>query len=137
MKCDAIVIDDYAHHPLEIRATLAAIRGAHPDMTIICVFQPHTHDRTLKLWDDFVSSFQDANHVIIPDIYDARPDKDAQQVDVEKFVHAIEAKSGVSSIHGKSLKAAEELVRKDATENTVIITMGAGSITSLSDWLLA
>ncbi len=66
------VIDDYAHHPTEIRATLAAAREQFPDRTLWAVFQPHTYSRTAALWDDFRRSFDDAQHVLLLDIYPAR-----------------------------------------------------------------
>ncbi|OQY19826.1 MAG: hypothetical protein B6I34_09150 [Anaerolineaceae bacterium 4572_32.1] len=66
------VIDDYAHHPTEIRATLAAAREQFPERVIWAVFQPHTYSRTQALMDDFAASFADADRVIVLDIYPAR-----------------------------------------------------------------
>src|SRR5204863_1862354 len=57
--------DDYAHHPTEIQATLHALRQFYPDKKIICIFQPHTYSRTKLLFDDFSSSFSDADAVLI------------------------------------------------------------------------
>jgi UDP-N-acetylmuramate--alanine ligase len=67
-----IVIDDYAHHPTEIRATLATARGRYPDREIWAVFQPHTYSRTKALLTEFAESFGHADHVIVVDIYPAR-----------------------------------------------------------------
>jgi UDP-N-acetylmuramate--alanine ligase len=67
-----LVIDDYAHHPTEIRATLAAARTRYPDRPMWVVFQPHTYSRTRALLDDFAAAFGDADHVIIVDIFPAR-----------------------------------------------------------------
>jgi UDP-N-acetylmuramate--alanine ligase len=67
-----LVIDDYAHHPTEIRATLAAARTRYPGRPIWAVFQPHTYSRTRALLDDFAAAFGDADHVIIVDIFPAR-----------------------------------------------------------------
>lgn len=69
---DIIVIDDYAHHPTEIRATLAAARTCYPGRDIWAVFQPHTYSRTLTLFDDYVNAFADADHVLVTEIYAAR-----------------------------------------------------------------
>jgi len=71
-----LVIDDYAHHPTEIRATLAAARTRYPDRPIWAVFQPHTYSRTRALLDDFAAAFGDADHVIIVDIFPARETDD-------------------------------------------------------------
>jgi UDP-N-acetylmuramate--alanine ligase len=66
------VIDDYAHHPAKIRATLQAARSRYPDRAIWAVWQPHTYSRTQALWDDFTTAFADADHVLVTDIYAAR-----------------------------------------------------------------
>ncbi len=66
------VIDDYAHHPAKIRATLEAARSRYPDRAIWAVWQPHTYSRTQALKDDFIAAFKDADHVLITDIYAAR-----------------------------------------------------------------
>ena len=66
------MIDDYAHHPLKIRAALEAARSRYPDREIWAVWQPHTYSRTQVLWDDFTHAFADADHVLMTDIYAAR-----------------------------------------------------------------
>jgi len=127
------VIDDYAHHPVEIRATLSAMREAYPGRRIICVFQPHTHDRTLKLWADFVSAFHDASIVVIPNIYDARTEQDSGKVKVSSLVKAIAENSGISCIDGKSLAETEALLKRDfLKKDDVLVVMGAGNITELA-----
>ncbi len=67
-----VVVDDYAHHPTEIRATLEAARARYPEREIYTVWQPHTYSRTRRLLDEFVISFNDADHVLITEIYPAR-----------------------------------------------------------------
>ncbi len=69
---EIVVVDDYAHHPTEIRATLAAARTRYPERAIWAVFQPHTYSRTRALLDDFAAAFADADHVVIVDIFPAR-----------------------------------------------------------------
>lgn len=70
-----VVIDDYAHHPTEIRATLAAARSRYPGRRIWAVWQPHTYSRTQMLFDDFVHSFSDADETIVTEVYAAREAK--------------------------------------------------------------
>jgi UDP-N-acetylmuramate--alanine ligase len=70
------IIDDYAHHPTEIKATLSAARQRFPDAAIWAVFQPHTYSRTRTLLEDFAISFSDADHVILTDIFAAREPPD-------------------------------------------------------------
>lgn len=84
-----IVIDDYAHHPTEIRATLDAARARYPSRRIIVVWQPHTYSRTRTLFDEFVVSFAEADDVIVSEIYPAREapqDFSARQV-VQAMYH--------------------------------------------------
>jgi len=127
------VIDDYAHHPIEIRATLAAIREQYPKGRIVCVFQPHTHDRTKKLQKDFVVSFKNANLVIVPNIYDARKEVDFVTVDVAKLVSEITRKSGVEAMDGHSLSETEQLLPTILKHGDILVCMGAGDITSLAE----
>ncbi len=70
--CGIIVLDDYAHHPTEVRATLGAARQRFPRRSVWVLFQPHTYSRTRALLDEFRNSFENANHVLITDIYAAR-----------------------------------------------------------------
>jgi UDP-N-acetylmuramate--alanine ligase len=71
------VVDDYAHHPTEIRATLSAARARYPGRRLWAVWQPHTYSRTRALFDDFVAAFEDADQVIITEVYAARESKQA------------------------------------------------------------
>lgn len=131
------VIDDYAHHPTEIRATLKALREAYPKHRIVCVFQPHTHDRTLKLWQDFSLSFRDASVVIIPNIYDARSEQNTGQVKISSLVQAIAAGSGITCIDGKSLNATTTLLRHEfLKKDDLLVVMGAGDVTELATEML-
>jgi UDP-N-acetylmuramate--alanine ligase len=131
------VIDDYGHHPIEIRATLAAMREKYPEQRIVCVFQPHTHDRTLKFWNEFTASFADADLVIIPNIYDARPDRDAESANLPEFMQAIAKGSRTECIDGKSLTETEVMLKTGILEKgDVLIVMGAGDVTKLAEMML-
>jgi len=137
MKEGATVIDDYGHHPAEIRATLQAVREEFPEKNIVCVFQPHTHDRTKKLYKDFTKSFDAADVIIIPNIYVARSDIETGTVDVGSFVRDIAVASGKTAIDGKGFAQTERLIRSDyASKNDVVLCMGAGDITSLASALV-
>ena len=133
MYGDIPVIDDYGHHPREITATLQAIREKYPKHRIVCVFQPHTHDRTLKLYDDFTKAFSDADMVIIPGIYEARRERDAASVDIKTFIGDIVRKSGVECRDGKSLTDTEQALRGELLQSgDVLLVMGAGDVTGLA-----
>ena len=132
------VIDDYAQHPVEIKATLAAMRLAYPNRRIVAVFQPHMHDRTLKLWNEFSTSFSDADAVVILSVYDARPDTEHRKVDEGAFVEHIRKISGKPTSHGGTLEDAEKLLRESILKpKDVVVIMGAGDSTALAGALLA
>ena len=79
-----MVVDDYAHHPTEIRATLSAAKDRYPGRELWVVWQPHTYSRTQTLFDAFAACFEKADHVIVSEVYRSRepfdPDFSAQQV---------------------------------------------------------
>jgi UDP-N-acetylmuramate--alanine ligase len=137
-KEGAIVIDDYGHHPVEIKASINAIRDAYPTSHLLCVFQPHTHDRTIKLYDDFITSFTEADEVIVTDVYDARPDVEKGIVDIEKFASDISKESKVPVVVKNSLKNVENYLREAALEkDDVLLILGAGDITNLASAMVA
>jgi UDP-N-acetylmuramate--alanine ligase len=119
---DILVVDDYAHHPTEIRATLEAARARYPRRTIWAVFQPHTYSRTLALLDDFAQAFADADHVLLVDIFAAREQDDGS-------VHSrdILARMSHPDAHyvGGLAEAADFLV-SHVRAGDVLITLGAG-----------
>ncbi len=136
--CGALVIDDYGHHPVEIRATLQGAKEAYPDKRIVAVFQPHTNNRTLALWNEFTDSFHDADLVVVTPVYDARPDKDAELADVSKLAVAIAKKSMVECLHAPTLEHAEHLLNDTVLQrNDVIVVLGAGDSTKLAAALAA
>lgn len=129
----ATVVDDYGHHPAEIRATLAAMREAYPGRRIVCVFQPHTHDRTLKLYADFLKAFVDCDLLVIPGVYVARSDIETRAVDLPRFLDDIRSGSDVEVIDGRSLQETEEILRQSIVQkDDVLVCMGAGDVTNLA-----
>jgi UDP-N-acetylmuramate--alanine ligase len=130
----ALVIDDYGHHPHEIRTTLRALRETFPTNRLVCVFQPHTHDRTLKLYDKFTPSFRDVDIVIVPNVYDARSDIETDMLDIPRFVLDITRESETPAMHSISLEETERLLRDDFLKpDDVLICMGAGDVTDLAE----
>ena len=127
-----LVIDDYAHHPKEVVATIAAARQAYPGRRIVCVFQPHMHDRTARFYQDFLIAFDAADVVIISDIYDARPDVDMERIDTAQFAADIHAES----LYGGSLSETLSLTEQTVRRGDVLLVMGAGDITSVAQKLV-
>ena len=119
------IIDDYAHHPTEIEVTLKALKDSNKG-NIYCIFQPHTFTRTKILLERFASAFNDANKVIIADIYAAR-EADNGEIHSRDLVDAI-SKTGSDAIYLPTFEEIEEYLLKEATPNDVIVTMGAGNV---------
>lgn len=120
------VVDDYAHHPTEICATLKSIREGW-DRRIISIFQPHRYSRTKFLLDEFSQAFTDADVTIITDIYAPPPEKPIAGISSELIVEKMKAK-GKEVYYVKSRRDVAEFVMKMAKKNDLIITMGAGTI---------
>ncbi len=131
-KESVTVIDDYAHHPREIRATVSAIRGKYPNRRLVAVYQPHTHNRTLAMMNEFAESFAGVDRLIVTDVYDARSDTESEAVDLDAFVRLIAEGSDVSCVRGGSLDKTEALARETLQPNDVLLCMGAGDITELA-----
>ena len=130
---DVTIIDDYAHHPTEVRATLQAARK-FPHKKIWCVFQPHTYSRTKKLFYEFSESFIDADEIIVTDVYAAR-EKAMEGVSSENLAKAIMSK-GKSCRYISSFDQAVDFLSENAKPGDVILTMGAGDVFKVGDKLL-
>ena len=117
-----LVVDDYAHHPTEIRATLAAARGRYPDREIWAVFQPHTYSRTKALLAEFAESFSHADHVIVVDIYPAR-EYDNLGVSATDVVACM---AHPDARHIAGLGEAIGYLTQRLKPGAVLITLGAG-----------
>lgn len=128
-RCNgAIVVDDYGHHPTEIRATLKALREKYQPARLICVFQPHQHSRTRFLLQDFARSFSQADETIVPDIYFVRDsESERQRVSALDLVGHINA-GGQRARHLPDFASIIEHLRDIARERDLIVTMGAGNV---------
>jgi UDP-N-acetylmuramate--alanine ligase len=128
-RCNgAIVVDDYGHHPTEIRATLKALREKYQPQRLICIFQPHQHSRTRFLLEDFATSFAAADETIVPDIYFVRDSEtEKQSVSAQDLVKKI-CSNGQRALHLAEFAQIVQHVRDTAREGDVIVTMGAGNV---------
>ncbi len=124
----AVVVDDYGHHPTEIRATLKALREKYQPKRLFCVFQPHQHSRTRFLLEDFASSFIEATETIVPDIYFVR-DSEAEraQVNASDLVSRI-VRNGQRARHLPEFSTIVAHLRSEARAGDLIVTMGAGNV---------
>jgi len=130
-----IFIDDYAHHPTEIKKTLRAIKEHYTNQKILCIFQPHQYNRTHELLNEFAKSFKDADKVIIPNIYKVRDtEEDIKKVSPEKLIKEIN-KNSQNAEYGDGIKNTTKKIEKQINDYDVIVTMGAGNINSIYETL--
>lgn len=130
------VVDDYAHHPTEIQATLGAARERYAPRRLWCVFQPHQHSRTRFLLAQFAESFSLADHVVVPDIYfvrDSQRERDA--VCAQDLVDRLTAR-GDRAEYLPAFADIVERIARAVQPGDVVLTMGAGDIWTVADGLL-
>lgn len=134
LESGALLFDDYAHHPTEIKKTLRAFKDAYPRSHIVCIFQPHTYSRTKALFEDFSHAFSDAGTVILMDIYPSRRESPDPSVSSQLLVQEIN-----KFHHALFLPKAEDVVeyinKNSFGNDTIIITMGAGDVYKISSKL--
>lgn len=127
------IIDDYAHHPTEIRATLEAA-ARYPHRETWCVFQPHTYTRTKAFLHEFAEALSLADHVILADIYAAR-ETDTLGISSETLARELE-KLGTDVHYFPSFEEIENFLLKKCLHNDLCITMGAGNVINIGENLL-
>ena len=130
---DIVVIDDYAHHPTEITATLTAAAN-YPHNELWCVFQPHTFTRTKAFMDEFAKALSLADHVVLADIYPAR-ETDNLGISSKDLQHKIR-ELGTDVHYFSSFDAIENFLLENLIHKDMVITMGAGDIVKVGEKLL-
>jgi len=127
------VIDDYAHHPTEIRATLNAAKTGN-FRRLFVIFQPHRYTRTMHLFDDFARAFNLADVVLMLDIYPAG-ENPIEGVTTQALIEKIKSFGHKNAMYAPTFEMIESYVISNAKEGDAVIVMGAGSVTKLSDIL--
>ncbi len=127
------IIDDYAHHPTEIQATLRAATN-YPHKKIWCVFQPHTYTRTKALLPEFAGALALADHVVLADIYAAR-ETDTLGISSEDLQKKISA-LGTPCEYFPTFDEIENFLLENCTQGDLLITMGAGDVVNIGEQLL-
>ncbi|TQR98048.1 UDP-N-acetylmuramate--L-alanine ligase [Paenibacillus ottowii] len=130
---DILIIDDYAHHPTEIEATISAARAT--GKRIIAVFQPQRYSRTFFLLDAFSRAFSEASEVIITDIYSPAGEKQIEGVHSSKLVDLIVQNSNANAIYLPTKEAVIEELKDRLQPGDLVLTMGAGDIWKAGDAL--
>jgi len=136
LSSGAALYDDYAHHPTEIRKTLEAIKNAHLNKKIVCIFQPHTYSRTKSLFEQFISSFISADVVIVMDIFAS-----SREI-IDSTVSSAMLVDGISKTHRNALyiPEASDVVKyinqKSFGKDYILVTMGAGNVYKIAKQLI-
>jgi UDP-N-acetylmuramate--alanine ligase len=129
------VVDDYGHHPTEILATLSAAKQSGGGRRTVVVFQPHRYSRTAELMDDFVVAFNNADVLFILDIY-AASEEPIEGITAEVLTENIKKFGHKNVTYIGDIEAATEKVVPHLESGDLVITLGAGSVTRLSDEIL-
>ncbi len=132
-KGNITVVDDYAHHPSEVKATLKAARNTEHSK-IWCVFQPHTYTRTKSLMNEFSNAFADADSVIVADIYAAR-ELDKGEIHASALAEKISS-TGQNALYIHGFDNIVSYLDKNVSQGDLIITMGAGDIYKVGELYL-
>jgi len=138
---DVMLIDDYAHHPTAIAATLEATRQRYPGRRVVAVYQPHMYSRTKTFFEQFLHAFDAADVAIITDIFPAR-ERDTGIIHSRDLVNAMVktkhfTQDGATVSHGGSVQATTELVQTILHTGDIVLIMGAGDIYTVTERLLA
>ena len=129
------LVDDYAHHPTEIKATLSAAHNI-PHRQLWCLFQPHTYTRTLALFDDFAEAFTDADVLILAEIYAAR-EKNIYKISSKELAEEIKRVHPEKKVYYMdTFEDIANYVRTNAAEGDLVITMGAGDIYKVGEMII-
>jgi UDP-N-acetylmuramate--alanine ligase len=131
------IIDDYAHHPTEIKTTIEGIKKAYQDKNIIAVFHPHTFTRTKALFDDFIPVFKGVQELIILDIYGSAREKQGG-VHSKDLVKAIKNNNQAPDVvkYIASLQKCEDYLRENISRNDLVLLIGAGDVFRIGENLL-
>ena len=121
------LIDDYGHHPAEIRATLQAARGAYPGRRILLAFQPHRFSRTRDLFEDFVKVLGQADQLLLAEVYPAG-EQPIAAADSKALARAIRVAGRTEPVYVESIADMPARICELARDRDVVLSMGAGSI---------
>ena len=125
--CTVSLVDDYGHHPAEMRVTLDALRGAYPNRRLLLAFQPHRYTRTRDLLDSFITVLSGVDELILTEVYPAGETPIAG-ADGRTLHRAIRRSARTQATFVPDVSALGDAIRRKARDGDVVVTMGAGSI---------
>ena len=128
---NAELIDDYGHHPTEVRATLESVRQAWPGQRVVMVYQPHRYSRTRDFYEDFVAVLSECDVLILMDVY-AAGEEPIAGADSRSLTRSIRSRGKLEPVFAESVEDVPELLSGLVAEGDVVITQGAGSVSRLA-----
>src|SRR5205814_9294844 len=128
----ATIVDDYAHHPTEIRVNLQAARSRFPNARIFVLFQPHTFSRTRALLGEFANAFDEADYVVITEIFAAR-EHDDSGLSSRAIVERMNRRK---ARYAATLDEAEKILREELGAGDVLLVLGAGNVNQVAKRLV-
>jgi UDP-N-acetylmuramate--alanine ligase len=135
-KQGVLVVDDYGHHPTEIRATLDAVRDGWPERRLVVAFQPHRYTRTQGLFDEFTTAFYRADVLVLTDIYPAS-EQPIEGVSSEALLEAIRQHGQRNAHYHGKLASLPAYLQEMLQKGDLLLTLGAGSIVQVGEQVLA
>ena len=129
------LIDDYGHHPTEIKATIDAVKATNPKKRISMIFQPHRYSRSIFLFDEFIECLSEVDNLVVLDIYSAG-EQNPENISAYAFVNALVDK-GRNAFFAKNLKEICKHLDSVMGDEEILITQGAGNIVDISNSVLA
>ena len=124
------LIDDYGHHPVEIAATVAAVRGAYPSSRLVLAFQPHRYTRTRDLFEDFVSVLNQADALLLTEVYSAG-EAPIVAADSKALARAIRVHGKIEPIYVETVAELPNSLVHVLQDGDILLNMGAGNISTL------
>ena len=126
-----VLVDDYGHHPSEVKATILAMRAGWPDKRLVMVFQPHRYSRTRDLYEDFVEVLSEVDCLFLLDVY-AAGEASIPSADSKSLARSIRQRGQVEPIYVSDVNKLPELLAAQLQDNDMVITQGAGNIGAVS-----
>lgn len=138
----ALVISDYAHHPTAVSKAIQATKEFYPEKRILAVFQPHQHNRTRGLYEDFLQCFDLADEVILAEIYDVAgreeaEDQSVSSLDIVEDIKKTNEKLKDHIFYAEDLETVRKLIEEKTRPGDILLIMGAGDISDVADRLVA
>lgn len=134
-EAGVMVVDDYGHHPTEVKATLAAAKIGAPGKRIVVLFQPHRYTRTQDLMEEFARAFNNADVLLVTDIY-AASENPIEGIDGEVLTERIKSYGHKDAKYVGAVEDAAEVLRENVRAGDLVITLGAGTVYRVGDQLL-